>query len=112
MSRATWIGLAAVVALVGFGRCAEARPGYCKEFLGKYADNKAAAEAKCGSCHGASKKDRNGYGAALGKALGGADVKDADKIKAALTKIESEKSAVDGKTFGDLLKEGKLPGSK
>ena len=30
----------------------------------------------------------------------------------ALKKIETEKSAVEGKTFGDLLKEGKLPGSK
>ena len=38
--------------------------------------------------------------------------KDEDKIKAALTKTEPEKSAVKDKTFGDLLKDGKLPASK
>ena len=35
-----------------------------------------------------------------------------DTAKEVLKKAEAEKSAVDGKTFGDLLKDGKLPASK
>ena len=58
------------------------------------------------------KKEKNNYGAAFGKALGAKNEKDGEKIKAALIKAEGEKSAVDGKTFGDLLKDGKLPASK
>jgi hypothetical protein len=38
--------------------------------------------------------------------------KDVAKIKEALVKVEKEKSSVEGKTFGDLLKEGKLPSGK
>ena len=38
--------------------------------------------------------------------------KDEAKVKEALTKTEKEKSAVKDKTFGDLLKDGKLPASK
>ena len=38
--------------------------------------------------------------------------KDEAKIKEAFTKTEKEKSAIEGKTFGDLLKDGKLPASK
>ena len=56
------------------------------------------------------KEKRNNYGMALKKALGKENVKDEDAIKAAMTKIEKEKSAEDGKTFGDLLEAGKLPG--
>lgn len=116
MSRAkklAGLALAGVFALSGLAQQAQARPGYCKEFLGHYAENKAAAEAKCGICHPVmDKKERNGYGAAFGKALGAKDIKDAAKVKEALKKVETEKSAVEGKTFGDLIKEGKLPGSK
>lgn len=74
---------------------------------------------KCNVCHiGATdKKTRNDFGIALHKALGGKDLakdktneRDIAKIKAALKKIEAEKSSVAGKTFGDLIKEGKLPG--
>jgi hypothetical protein len=34
------------------------------------------------------------------------------KIKEALVETEKEPSAIEGKTFGDLLREGKLPASK
>jgi hypothetical protein len=33
-----------------------------------------------------------------------------DKIKEALKKTEKGKSSVEGKTFGDLINDGKLPG--
>jgi len=59
-----------------------------------------------------NKKKRNNYGMALRKALGKKNVKKSDVIKKALKSIESGKSAVAGKTFGDLLKAGKLPASK
>ncbi|MGB4739433.1 MAG: hypothetical protein WBH50_14645 [Fuerstiella sp.] len=55
------------------------------------------------------KKKRNDYGVALTKTLGEKNVKDADKIKEALTKAEAEKNA-DGKTYGELIKAGELPG--
>lgn len=107
------LAMAGVLALGGFAQQAQARPNYCKAFLGHYADNKAAAEAKCGICHPVmDKKERNDYGAAFGKALSQKNEKDEAKIKEALLKAAGEKSAVEGKTFGDLIKEGKLPGSK
>ena len=107
------LAMAGALVLGGFVEQAQARPDYCKTFLGTYADNKAAAEAKCGICHPVmDKKERNAYAMAVGKALGAKNVKDADKIKEALKKAEGEKSAVEGKTFGDLIKEGKLPGAK
>ena len=92
---------------------ADARPQYCKTFIGHYANVKAAADTKCAICHeGDDKKARNNYGAALDAALPGKNCKDDAAIKEALVKIEGEKSAVDGKTFGDLLKAGQLPASK
>ena len=38
--------------------------------------------------------------------------KDVAKIKAALEKGGKEKSATDGKTFIDLINDGKMPGTK
>lgn len=111
-----WTGLtlAGVLAVGSFlGSEAQARPNYCATFIGHYSAVKEAAQAKCGICHpGQDKKERNNYGAAFGKALGAKNEKDEAKIKEALKKAEGEKSAVEGKTFGDLLKDGKLPASK
>ncbi|MCA9155627.1 MAG: hypothetical protein R3C99_20290 [Pirellulaceae bacterium] len=119
MSRVAKFGLTAVVGafLIGVlaspARQAEARPNYCKIVIEHYKDVPAMAEAKCGICHpGKDKKERNNYGMALGKALGAPKQMDAAKIMEAIKKVEGEPSAVEGKTFGDLLKEGKLPGSK
>lgn len=71
----------------------------------------AAAEAKCNICHvGKDKKDRNAYGKELAKHLKKDDGKNVEKIKKALTDVESAKSP-GGKTFGELIKEGKLPGA-
>lgn len=100
-------------ALMLSAEVAQARPSYNKEFWAKY-DKELGAhkEMKCAACHngGDDKKKRNDYGAALGKALGDKNVSDAEKIKAALDKVAKEKSGTEGKTFGDLIKDGKLPG--
>ena len=115
---------------IGIGMTApekvEARPGYLKSFKKAYADVAKANKVTCAACHPSkladgkatkSKKIRNNYGAAFGKALMGKDIggkkneKDADKIKKAIKAAEKAKSATDGKTFGDLLKAKKLPGT-
>lgn len=98
---------------------AEARPNYNKEFWAKYDKEigKLKDTTRCGACHfGSDKKNRNDYGKAMGEALvskdvgGKKDETDLDKIKAALDKAAKEKSGTEGKTFGDLIKDGKLPG--
>lgn len=101
--------------LVG-GWCFEplsARQPYFDEFKGKYGGDpdydKVIMDTKCFICHvGKTKKNRNDYGKALSKVIGKME-KDKEKIRAALGKVEDEKSS-DGKTFGELIKEHKLPG--
>ena len=71
--------------------------------------------AKCNVCHvGKSKKDRNAYGHALADLLDKKeDAKDVAKIRAALEKVAgmpSDPAKADSVTFGDLIKQGKLPG--
>ena len=72
------------------------------------------------STHYLPKKKRNAYGKALFAALKelddpakgakrGKKVKDTKIFQAALKKVEGEKDPATGKTFGELLKEGKLP---
>ena len=107
----------------------QARPPYKKEFDEKYVKKdstvpaeksfaEAAEKAKCLVCHGKNaegkedKKVRNAYGAALAKLLNKNDAKDIDKIKASLETVSKEKSDPDkagSPTFGELIKEGKLP---
>ena len=69
--------------------------------------------AKCNVCHaGSSKKERNAYGNALADLLDKKeDKKDTAKIRGALEKVAAMPSG-DGKpTFGELMKQGKLPGA-
>jgi hypothetical protein len=70
--------------------------------------------AKCNVCHeGTSKKKRNVYGQAVNQYLKKTDMKDIAKIQEALAKVEADHSVKgDDKspTFGDLIKQGKLPG--
>ena len=68
--------------------------------------------AKCNVCHaGSSKKERNAYGNALADLLDKKeDKKNAEKIRKALETVAAMPSADGGPTFGDLLKQGKLPG--
>ncbi len=90
---------------------AEARPNYLPAFKESYASVKEADTQKCAVCHigKPTEKTWNDYGMAFGKALGKKKA-NKDETKAALLKAEKEPSSIDGKTFGDLLKDGKLPG--
>lgn len=115
---------AIVVLVIG----AAPRPAFAiKEFFDEFkavyvkpdsadANEKAlAAEvetAKCNVCHaGSSKKERNAYGNALADLLDKKeDKKNAEKIRKALETVAAMPSADGGPTFGDLLKQGKLPG--
>ena len=71
----------------------------------------AVKAAKCNVCHqGESKKNRNAYGQALAERLDKKeDAKNVEKIRQALAEVAALPSAVEGKTFGDLIAEGKLP---
>lgn len=115
--RKSWTWIACGVAFVGAAMVAgqqdaQARPNYLKSFNGAYPALKDAAEgAKCNICHfGEKKTNRNDYGKAVGEALGKPKVEDAAVLEAALKKAEAGKSSTEGKTFGDLIKDGKLPG--
>lgn len=93
-----------------------ARPKFAGVVKKAYPDLAKAQKINCYTCHpnkpdNKKKVHRNNYGVALKKALGKKNEGDADKITAALKKIESEKSATEGKTFGDLIKAGELPGT-
>jgi len=103
---------------------AAALPPFNKEWTAKYVEgntNKgftdAAGTAKCNVCHdpnSTSKKMHNTYGKAVKKHLTKADYDaikaDADKAKKyildGLAKSEAEKGP-GGKTYGELIKEGK-----
>ncbi len=93
----------------------EARPQYKAEFQKTYTKVAKNHKIDCFVCHGKKadgkmdKEKRNAYAKELGKALGKENVKDKEAIKAALMKIEKDKSAVEGKTYGDLLNAGELP---
>lgn len=114
------------LSLFGLGtQEAEAIPAFKKEFDDMYvkkdsADPKekgfaeAVAKVKCNVCHvGTKKKDKNAYGIELDKLLDKkADVKDAAKIQDALKKVaemHSKPGDDSSPTYGDLIKEGKLP---
>ena len=113
----TLLGLAVAIALVTVGvDSAQARLNYWKSFEKQYPEvkkeNKLKGKSRCTVCHyGKSKKKRNDYGVSLTKHLGKKKIKDKDKIKEAFKKAEKDKSATKGKTFGDLLKDKKLPGT-
>lgn len=116
------LGFSLVVAgviLVTGTETANARPKYRSEFKKKYSAVVTNHKITCLVCHekkddGSGKhnvKKRNNYGKALMKVIGKKNEKSSEKIKAALTKTEKEDSGIKGKTFGDLLKDGKLPAS-
>lgn len=100
-----------------------ALPPFNKEWTAKYAEGnaklaEAANTAKCNVCHmGTSKKDRNAYGMAVSKYLTKAKYNEIKDDEAAAKKYILEgldKAAADknpaGKSYGDLLKAGELPG--
>jgi len=106
---------------------ADARPAFRKQFWAKYVtDNpntefvSAAKKANCLVCH-EDKKDekgkadrtaRNTYGQQLAKRLTKEDQKNVDKIQKMLDEVANLPSTGDGSpTFGQLIEQGKLPGS-
>lgn len=98
------------------GSDAVARPKYSNVANAKYPElaKKHGTDGKltCALCHPVKdKKVRNNFGAALGGKLGKKNESDEDKIKEALTEAEKEDSATEGKTFGDLIEAGELPGT-
>jgi hypothetical protein len=107
--------LFAIVALTG--DLASARPKY-QAVLSKHYPELTKKHGKndklsCAVCHPSkSKKKRNNYGVAVGKNVGKKNQSDLEKIKEAIVKAEKEKSATEGKSFGDLIKAGELPGTK
>ena len=90
---------------------AEARNKFVKVFAKTYPDLKPLVKKeKCKICHPAKKKkELNKYGEAMGKVLPKKNSKDEEAIKKSLTDIEDKESDVKGKTFGELIKDGKLP---
>jgi len=109
---------ALIVVLMNLGENrAQARLQYWKQFIASNKNlEKQAKKTKCNVCHyGKSKKKRNDYGQALAKEFAKnkkkKNEKDVEKIKAVFKKVAKKKSSVKGKTFGDLIKEGKLPGT-
>jgi hypothetical protein len=90
-------------------RPAQAQMQYMKAMAAKYEGVAAQIDTqKCAVCHGKQKTQRSEYAKALEKALGEKKVKDVEKINSALDAVAAMEYA-DGKTYGDLLKEGKLP---
>jgi phosphoglycerate-specific signal transduction histidine kinase len=122
MKRSVMLVLCGLFALALGVNATFARPDYSKHFQEKYKDAKIAAaakEAKCTVCHyGNTKKNRNDFGTALSKTLteeGYKELKEDKealnkKIKEALKAVLKEKS-VSGKTFGELVEAGQLPGT-
>ncbi len=112
------LGVIVVVGVTVWGDKAFAVKQFADEFKAMYVEDGTplAAEvekAKCNVCHmGKSKKDRNPYGRALSELLDKKEDKDnKEKIRKALETVAAQPSAGAGSpTFGELIKEGKLPG--
>jgi hypothetical protein len=107
--------LGAACFVVIAARTAEARPLYSTQWLKMYPAavkrNNVSGAAKCDVCHGGeSKRERNIYGQAVARALGGQrNVKNPKTIDQALLKAGGDESAIPGTTFGKLLQAGDLP---
>lgn len=114
--------LAAITVAGTIVRDAYAIPPFKKEFDAMYVKEgtdfaKKVDEVKCNVCHvGTNKKERNAYGEELSKLLDRkTDMNNPEKIKEALKKVGEMHSKSDDEaspTFGDLIKEGKLPGGE
>lgn len=94
------------------GRSADARPQYKKAFDGKY--SKTLKKTNCFICHDKEnpedKKKHNAYGKAVKASLPGKiNEKDAKKVAKMLDEAAKKDSGTEGKTFGDLIKDGKRP---
>ena len=105
-----------LVAFVLMSGSVQARPNYMGVFKKAYPKLAKSKEVKvnCSLCHNSKenrkKKHRNDYGVAMKEALDKKKESDKKKIAEVLKKIEAKKSHVEGKTFLDLINDGKLPG--
>jgi hypothetical protein len=127
MKRLVAVVLVAIV-FVGGATPAFAVKGFNDQFKATYAEGegkdafkKLVDEAKCNVCHvqGENKKVRNEYGDAFkdllkkenfpAKRFKDEPEKCKEEIEAAFKKVE-EMKAKDGKTFGEKIKAGVLPG--
>ncbi len=109
------MGLAvAGMVLMTSSQQAEARPKYIKVFAKTYPKLAKLAKAqKCLVCHPKkSKKVINSYGKSVKPGLPKKNCKDEDAIKKAIVGAEGKESDVAGKTFGQLIEDGKLPNAK
>jgi len=108
------LGLAiAGFTMISASNNAEARPNFKKIWAETYPDSKMLVSKKCGVCHpGKTKKIKNAYAAAVGKGLGKRKQTDKAIILKALKDAEKMPSSVEGKTFGDLIKEDTVPPGK
>jgi hypothetical protein len=121
-----WMCLLVVMVVVGlFAPSASALPPFNKEWMAKYKEGsknakfvEAVETAKCNVCHqGESKKMRNEYGKVVGKYLTKAKYNEIKENEAeakkyileGLQKAEAEKNG-GGKSFGEMMKAGSLPG--
>jgi hypothetical protein len=140
MKAAGLLLLGGIVAVTYWASQVQAMPQFKKAFQEKYVDKSdnpafkaAVKKASCFVCHvkGEEKTVRNDYGKALSKFTGGTvnkdlkaayeaggdaakDAKLAAVLKVlddAFDKVAAQKSP-SGKTYGDLIKDGKLPASK
>jgi hypothetical protein len=111
-----------LLATLPLTRPAFAIPQFQKEFITLYVGEdkttdfaKTLKKAGCWCCHqGKLRKNHNPYGTPLAELLDKkADMKNPEKIVEALKKVEAMHS-IEGDdtspTFGELIKEGKLPG--
>ncbi len=115
------VAMIAAAIVMGLSAPTFALPPFNAAFQAKYPDLKEKTDvAKCNVCHDAnskSKKDKNEYGKAVGTILTKAKFEEvkADKeaaskwIAEGLDKAAELKNAA-GKTYGELIKAGELPG--
>lgn len=66
----------------------------------------------CSVCHTDKKTELNNYGNAIQKILQNRKATDFEKLKVVLREAEQLPSAIEGLTFGDLIKTHRLPASK
>ena len=100
--------------LITSQQSADARPQYKMAWDKTYLKEGSAiyqalnGKSNCNVCHdGKDRKNRNEYGATIGKNIGMKNAKDAGAIATALQKAADAKSA-DGPTYGELIEQGKL----
>ena len=104
------VGTLALLGAMMMAPEAQARPQYLKGFITKYPDLADAAKMKkCGMCHPKDKKMRLDYGKAVGSGLTKKNEKNDAAIAKAFDKAADVKSESSGKTFGEMIADGKLP---